>query len=382
MNNGCILQVADYSAAFFSNFLSSLLRLQRSVRDELDLESVFVFPESARSRPWLRAVAEAGVRVEFCDRDASHRERIRRLRDIGREHNACLYHSHFGTFDADVAYVAARAGAPVVWHMHSPYPEEGGLRQRVGERLKFTLLPRWFVDRVVAVSPSVAESATRHGAPASRFVTILSGIDTDRAHPLRAEERSIRRRARGLEEQQVVFVLLGWAPQRKGVDLFANAIRLVERRMAQRIRAIVVHGEGNADQIRSLVGGAPGMQVIPPISDVADLYGLADCFVSASRVEGLPYAIGEAMSAELPVVSSDLPQVVAAYRSAGPGFVAFRSGDEADLARALSEVARMSPEARLQLGTANRDFVRATYSLDRWTGEIVALYRSLLGQPP
>ena len=134
MNRGCVLQVADYSAAFFSNFLSSLLRLQRAVRDGLDLESVFVFPESARSRPWLRAVEEGGARVEFCDRNASHRDRIRALRDIGREHNARLYHSHFGTFDVDVAYVAARAGVPVAWHMHSPYPEDGGLRRRVGER--------------------------------------------------------------------------------------------------------------------------------------------------------------------------------------------------------------------------------------------------------
>jgi glycosyltransferase involved in cell wall biosynthesis len=379
MEDSCILHVADYSAAFFSNFLASLVHLKREVASQLGLGTVLVFPQTARDRLWMRSLVDSGAVVEFVDRGGSHRERTRTLIALARKHRASLIHTHFGTFDVDAAYAASRTKTPVVWHMHSPYPDQGSARQRLGERVKFALLARIWVDRIVAVSPSVAESATQHGAPPSRFTVVPNGIDLDRVRPRDPSARSVLRSRYGIGNDETVFLLLGWSPQRKGVDLLAQATTALSPEWAGRSRCLVVSGEANAAELQEIVGRVPAVHVIPPMPDVADLYGLADCFVSASRAEGLPYAVGEAMASELPVISSDLPQVVAFYAPAGEGLLTFKSGDSVDLAQAMTRVLEMGPDRRREAGRSNAAFVRGTLSLDRWSSGVLEVYRSVLG---
>ncbi|HII40167.1 MAG TPA: glycosyltransferase family 4 protein [Thermoplasmata archaeon] len=377
----CILQIADYSAPFASNFLSSLFRLEGLVRDRLGLRTAYVLPEAARERPWIRTAQDAGAIVEFLERGGSHRQRIRTLRCLGLEHRAALLHTHFGTFDADAAVAAWRLGRPVVWHMHSPFLTAGSWRRGVGERIKFGLVARLLVDRIVAVSPSVAEGAVAGGAPRSKFSVVLNGIDVERAHPLDPADRSALRRRTGIADGDVVFLLLGWEPLRKGADLFAEAMASVSGESAMHARGLVVRGETNEAEVLGMVRSAPSVRVIPGVPDVAELYGLADCFVSASRAEGLPYAVGEAMAADLPVITSDLAQVVAVYGRAGAGVLTFRSGDAKDLAAAMARLLATSPEDRVRLGRANGAFIREGLSLRRWSEEMIAVYRSVLGTP-
>lgn len=374
-----MLQIADYSAAFSSNFLSSLFRLQGLVHDRLGLETVYVFPEAARERTWIRAAQDTGAAVTFLERGGSHRTRVRTLERLGREHNAAVFHSHFGTFDVDAAYAAWRLGRPTVWHMHSPFLAAGTLRRRVGERLKFGLVARVLVDRIVAVSPSVAQGAIMGGAPRSKFSVVLNGIDVDRAHPLDASSRWALRRREGIADEETVFLLLGWEPGRKGVDLFGQALQILSREFPKNVRGLVVRGETNEAEVVRLVGPVASVRVIPSVTDVAELYGQADCFVSASRAEGLPYAVGEAMAAELPVITSDLAQVVGVYGRAGAGVIPFRTGDAHDLAAAMRRVMGWSREDRARQGQSNGRFIRENLSLRKWSEDMIAVYRSVLG---
>ncbi len=376
----CVLQIADYSAPFASNFLASMFRLSDLVRDRLGLATVYVFPEAARERPWVREVRAAGAGVEFLPRAGSHRQRVAALRHWGRDHHAALFHTHFGTFDVDAAYAAWRLGRPIVWHMHSPFLTAGSWRRSFGERLKFRLLARLLVDRIVAVSPSVAEGAIAGGAPRSQFTVILNGIDVDRAHPLDPVARDALRRRSAIAADDVVFLLLGWEPLRKGVDVFAEAMRALSDASSGSARGVVVRGETNEAEVARLVGDVPSVRVVPGAADVSELYGLADCFVSASRAEGLPYAVGEAMAAGLPVITSDLAQVVAVYGRAGAGVLPFRSGDARDLAPALRRLLAMPGEERARLGRANAAYVRENLSLQHWSEEMLGVYRSLLGR--
>ena len=291
-----------------------------------------------------------------------------------------LFHSHFGTFDVDAAYSAACLRAAAIWHMHSPYPTFGQLRKRVGERLKFLIVARLLVDRVVAVSGSVAESAVKRGGPRQKTVVVLNGIDLDRVRPLDERARSGLRAGRGVAGDSVVFLLFGWEPKRKGVDLLIRAVDLIPGLSSRPFRAFVVRGETEPAAVTGTTGDIRSFQILEPVQDVRDLYGIADCFVSASRAEGLPYSIGEAMASGLPVISSDLPQIIDAYGAADRGLLTFKTGDAEDLAAAMSRVLSMTADERRQLGTQNLAYARDHLSLDRWAENLIAVYRSVLSR--
>jgi len=87
------------------------------------------------------------------------------------------------------------------------------------------------------------------------------------------------------------------------------------------------------------------------------------------------------MAAELPVITSDLAQVVAVYGRAGAGVLPFRAGDAEDLASALRRLTAMSREERVRLGQANGAFIRENLSLRRWSEEMIAVYGAVLGAP-
>jgi len=375
-----VVHVADFSPPFATNFVSSLLNLDKAIRAQLGLRSLFVFPEQARRRPWLHQIEDAGVLVRFIEPNSSHRIRIRALKRIGKESDAVLFHSHFGTFDVDVAYAASRAGAAAIWHMHSPYPSFGQVRKRVGERFKFVFVARAFVDCIVAVSPSVAESAVKRGGPRRRTRVVLNGIDLDRVRPVDERSRSALRANRGVEGNAVAFLLFGWDPNRKGVDVLTRAVEIVPRLTPLPFRCFVVGREDDPAVIAQVPGDNPFLQVLQPVDDVRELYGLADCFVLASRAEGLPYAIGEAMASGLPVISSNLPQVVETFGPTGRGLLSFMTGDAEDLAAAMVQILSMTPEERRHLGIQNAAYVRDHLSLDHWVEDILSVYQSVLAR--
>ena len=116
------------------------------------------------------------------------------------------------------------------------------------------------------------------------------------------------------------------------------------------------------------------LEVRAPVEDVAALLGSADVFVSASREDAFSYAIGEAMAAGLPVVSSDIPGP-AHYFEAG-GVFTYPVEDANDLARLLGSLG--DSEQRNELGRKNRDFVRTHLGIERHVEGIIALYERLL----
>lgn len=372
------MQVADFVAQYRTNFLSSMLVLSRSVNERWGLGSVFVLSERAKGRPWLPLLADAGIPVHFIDPRASHRRRVALLTRVAADAGAQLVHSHFGTFDVDVGFAAHRLGLASVWHMHSPYPWYPEFRRRLGERLKFLLATRLLVDRIVAVAPSAAETAIAHGAPRAKVTVVLNGIDLDVVRPVDAPARRARRSHLGIREDGILFVLLGTWPERKGVDLLGRAAETLSRTHGGRFRCVVVTGEENVPAVSLMLRGADAVEIVPPVEYIGDLFGLADVFVSASRAEGMPYAVGEAMACGLPVISSDLPQVIAAYGAAGSGFLPFRNGDATSLEQVMARLIEMPEPARRAAGTRNAAFIREHFSLDRWAGEMMGVYQTLL----
>ena len=138
--------------------------------------------------------------------------------------------------------------------------------------------------------------------------------------PLRESDRAAQRRALGLPTRGRLFIFAGPLIPRKNPKGLIKALKM---RAAQG-DALVILGDGPLlPQCEALTRGVPNIALPGAKANVADYLRLADCFVSASRAEGLPNAVLEALACSLPVLLSDIPahrEILALSSAAGELF--------------------------------------------------------------
>jgi glycosyltransferase involved in cell wall biosynthesis len=109
--------------------------------------------------------------------------------------------------------------------------------------------------------------------------------------------------------------------------------------------------------------------------DVRRLLAASDIFVTASRIEGLPLAVLEAMAAGLPVVATivgDIPNLVSKRMG-----LLVPPGQPSRLRGALDALIR-DPQAAKRMGEEGRKHVADEYSVDNWVEKLRFLYSEIV----
>ena len=109
------------------------------------------------------------------------------------------------------------------------------------------------------------------------------------------------------------------------------------------------------------------------------LYALADAAVSASRSEGLPFNVMEAMYFGLPVVASAVKGHEDLVREGETG-LRFPWGDADACARAVGSLAA-APKLCRSMGRAGAEAAEA-YRLERVLPQVMEAYRAVLPELP
>ena len=107
--------------------------------------------------------------------------------------------------------------------------------------------------------------------------------------------------------------------------------------------------------------------------DVADLMGALDVFCLASRSEGFPNVIGEAMACGTPAVASDAGDARAII---GDDRLVAKVGDADALATCLLRVLQLSASQRAALGLAQRRRIEQCFDIDQIWRRYLELYLS------
>ncbi len=375
-----ILHVADYFPEYGGNFIASLSQLRETCRKQ-GWDMVVVFPEAARHTSWCNRLVEKNWRIHFLPRDVSRARCAWILAKLISRERAALIHTHFVQYDL-VAWLAARLAGRggkrvrVVWHIHSELNVPLTPIRRITNFIKYRLMGRsaWMIP----VGYSVAKGALAAGCPESRIRTVENGVDL--AHATAATKERLQVLADlGIEESDRLILMFGWDAVRKGVDIAFDAVaKLVEQK--RQVVLGIVGGQGLQKYVYERAGSQlpSWLRVLTPVENVGDLYREAAVFLSASRSEGLPYSVCEAMAACLPIILSDIPSLLWAHRSTGAVF--FPSGDSVALAAALCRVLDWNAEEREQHTAANEQFIKTEFSVSLWADRILLLYREILGQ--
>jgi len=112
-------------------------------------------------------------------------------------------------------------------------------------------------------------------------------------------------------------------------------------------------------------------------TDVAQLLASSDIFVLASRFEGLPISILEAMRAGLPVVATNVGGVRELVDDQTGILVP--AGDPSSLAAAIRELIA-NPQLRTLLGKNGRIKFEKNFRAEAMTEKIIAVYNTCLAR--
>lgn len=161
------------------------------------------------------------------------------------------------------------------------------------------------VEVCVGVSDAVTKNLIDY-VGISKAVCISNGVDTELYFPVLDQEKSDLRMSLGLDKGRETWISSGHLSDRKDPislidawsDVFAN----------DETKQLVFIGDGPLRaECDRLAESFPNVFVFGRVSNVSDYLKASDYFVSASKSEGLPNSVLEAMACGLPVLLSDIP---------------------------------------------------------------------------
>ena len=337
-----VLELMNYAAPYEGNFLRSIRALAQALHEQ-GTETVLVFPDRARNRTWAAALRRE-FPVYFLPRRTAAAARM--LRYICRKHGVVSVHSHFvdSRFYLPLRIALAGKAVPHIYHAHSlPHFSRGSMA------LRRQLI---CASRILCVSEAVRDAYEAAGF--SGCVLVPNGVDFARL-----------RQTQALHFRHPFVLMFGYDFAIKGIDAALDAFDRFDPDHRFTVGICVAgHHVQAKDAICARFGEMPAwIELLPPREDVGAYYHASDVFLSASRTEGMPYAVLEAAYCGLPLALSDIPPH---WQLGLPRAERFPQAD----ARALFDaVCRALQSGGMPENTA---YAEEQFSLKRWTQTVLS----------
>ena len=200
------------------------------------------------------------------------------------------------------------------------------------------------------------------------------GIDLDRFRPPAPAERARARAQLGLAPDDLVLVYAAEFSARKNQAMLIRAMCSLPERTV-----LLLPGRGallEACRAQAARLGVEGRVRFPGfVREMETCYHASDLCVSASRIEGLPFNVMEAMACGLPAVVSDIKGHEDLVHPGGNGLL-YPYDDQASFVRAVRSLS--GEDARRAMGAAAQRSVQA-YGLSAVFPELTEIYKNAIG---
>jgi len=224
------------------------------------------------------------------------------------------------------------------------------------------LMVNWGIANVlIAVSNKTRNRAIEEGVQPEHIQVITNGIV-----PIEIEkfDRDQIRRELDLPADGVFILSVGRLSRQKAHEVLIEAIPAVLAKSPNAKIGICGDGDQRAlleSKIQKL-GVKNSVTLYGTQDNVARFLAAADIFVLPSRSEGMPLALLEAMSAELPVIATRVEGITEVVLDGVEGLLV-PSEDPAALAQSISRLCA-DMDLRYKLGLAARKKVQSQYTID------------------
>jgi glycosyltransferase involved in cell wall biosynthesis len=282
-------------------------------------------------------------------------------------------HTHSAKAGALGRLAAVRAGIPRVVHTFHGFPFHEF--QSTPRRAAYVRIERYlsrYTDMFLAVGGAVAAEAVRRGIAAPGQVRVIDPVIESAVPPPGPAVRDFARRRLGVPVGCKVVGTVGRIDYQKAPECFIDAIAWLGR---PDVYAVWV-GDGplrrEAEQRARRRGLDGRFRCLGHRDDVAALLPGFDVFALASRYEGLPCAVAEAMTAGVPVVATAV-NAVPDLVIAGQTGVLVAPGRHRELAAAISHLLDR-PEEAARMAAAARGLTAGRFSPETLAQVLGAVY--------
>ncbi|MBN2410729.1 glycosyltransferase family 4 protein [candidate division KSB1 bacterium] len=234
-----------------------------------------------------------------------------------------LIHSH--GFIAPVNLAAKLTGLPLVQKITNFNVDDPiTVRKR---QFGYLFMSLFNMSRVIVPTSSLLEKTCEQQKRKEQFYTRLSnGVNPNLFRPVPEEEKINLRHRFSIPEDHVVLLTVGSVNYNKGMDLMIKALSELKRTISKKFTLLIVGpnklcrnyalGTFKVDEFSQkmlkLIGDSDlyknikfeGVQ-----ANIQEYMQAADIYIHASRQEGQPNAVIEAMACGLPVVANYLPGI-------------------------------------------------------------------------
>jgi glycosyltransferase involved in cell wall biosynthesis len=298
------------------------------------------------------------------------------LRTLFKKFRPHILNTH-GNEDSKIALSAAMGmGIPLrILSRH--------ISAHVGLSLHNILLYRHLCNYVF----TTADYTTRHlvqtlGVPKERIRTVSSGIIPPKNIMGRADAREWLAGELSLDSAARFVGFVGRVSRDKGIGVVIRAFHLVFSRIPHHL---VIIGQGNDEYLSELKAWTKDLNISHRVhfkgfdENVWPYYRALDCKILASRFEGIPQSLLEAMFAQCPVIGSmvgGIPDII----SHGNTGLLFRMDDDRELAEKLLQTLHDNVTSHDRVEKAFR-MVNDYHTIDAMGNKILEIYRNFFPEP-
>ena len=237
-------------------------------------------------------------------------------------------------------------------------------------------------DALIAVSNYTVDELTKlYGIDKKKIHVIYNGVDIQKFKP--RPDRAELRREFGLEDKKKIVLFVGRLYHRKGLEILLRSIPQVLKEFND--VEYVISGKGFKEKEESLRKLAKQLDIedhlkflgYVPDEKLPNLYSASDIFVLPAIYENFPFAILEAQSTGLPVISTKVGGIPEFLVDNENGFL-IDPGDSAQLTQRVLALLQ-DPKLAKEMGMRGRKLIEEKFDWHLISSQVIDLYHKLLG---
>ncbi|MDD4004282.1 MAG: glycosyltransferase family 4 protein [Elusimicrobiaceae bacterium] len=370
-----ILHIAGFAPAYGGNFIASLAVVRENCKNN-GRDFALILPQEAQERPWCKDLISKGWDIHFITRK-SIVGNVYQLIKICTRKKPKILHTHFTEFDiaawltAHIISLAQRRTIRTIWHIHSDFPIQNTFLRKLKDLIKFRAMGR--SAYIIIVSNHLKNRPLAAGFNKNRIFVVANGISFDRLY--NPQNKTSIFKKLGLKKDTTVL-MFGWHPFIKGVDIALSAFEIVQKTRPDISLVIVGLDKTKTELARRYTKYPAWLYLIPPTQNVTEYFANANIFLSASRREGFPYSVAEAIACGCLIISSNIPALE--WMKNNINCLWHEPENTHELAsNILSYMALHGEDTIIKIVKPNIDFIKERYSAERYARNLVKIYNDI-----